>query len=824
MRGLVAVITGAGLVFMAPTHAKSATASDHPLVQLTKQAPRPDLSSGRAVLDRYCVTCHNKRAKVAGLELDVVDIGQVDQSADVWERVVRKLRAGVMPPAGQPRPDAATLQALASDIELKLDRAAVDHPNPGRTESFHRLNRAEYRNAVRDLFAMDVDTTSLLPSDDASYGFDNIAGVLKLNQALVERYLSAARQISRSAVGAAPPSPVTEMFRVSPELPQYKRIEGLPFGTRGGTLIHYNFPVNGEFEFNVALLCTTEVDINCNGSIGFSEPYRLAIMIDGVPVKIFTIEPRRLDLGDKHAPVNPTGWDQGFRFRVPVKAGPRAVGVTFINESPDREEVRVGYRKRFERPFRYYADVMAITKPFVDNVSISGPFSVDAPGDTPSRRAIFVCHPTIASVEASCARTILSTLAKRAYRRPVTSRDVGDLLTFYDEERAAGGLFEGGIQAAIGALLVSPDFLFRIERDPSHIAPDTNYHVSDLELASRLSFFLWSSIPDDELMELAVSGRLRGPNVLARQVRRMLADHRSHALTENFAGQWLKLRNVEIQRPNDDLFPDFDDGLRQALRRETELFFDSIVQEDRSVLDLLTANYTFVNERLAEHYGIPGVKGTRFRRVPLSDDSPRRGLLGQGSLLMVTSYANRTSPVLRGKWILENILGTPPPPPPPNVPALKEGEEVGKALSMRERMAQHRANPVCSSCHSVIDPVGFALENFDAIGRWRDVDEGLRPIDSAGVLPDGTKFNNLTAFRSALEHHPERFVAVLTEKLLTYALGRGLEYYDMPALRKITQAHDHRFSSLVLDIVNSVPFQMRRSPSADATDLSAARR
>ena len=799
-----------------------------PLQGQVSGAEPPSVSPPRALLNQYCVSCHSKRLRTAGLALDEMDLSNPGQSAEVWEKVVRKLRGGLMPPTGRPRPDDATQEAFVSWLETELDRAAAAHPNPGRTETLHRLNRAEYRNAIRDLLALDVDVTELLPADDASYGFDNMAGVLKLNQAQMERYLSAALKVSRAAVGSPLPAPTGAAFRISPEASQYEHVEGLPFGTRGGTLIRYYFPRDGEYEIKVALMCTTQIDSECNGSVGFSAPHELQILIDGELVKSFTLKPREVDLSSPNQPTSegPIDKEERWSVRLPVKAGPREVGVTFVKGAAV-EYVKAGYRKRFEKPFRFRADPMFTAVPFVDHVEITGPFTTSGSGETPSRRAILTCHPTSPADEAPCATTILSRLARRAYRRPVTETEVQELLTFYKQgRREEGGTFESGIELALRRLLMGTKALFRVERDPANIAPGTNYRINDLELASRLSFFLWSSIPDDQLLDVAAKGKLKDPAVIEQQVRRMLADARSRALVENFFGQWLELRHVDSLRPSEQLFPNFDATLRDAFRRETELFVEHIIREDRSVLEMLTADYTFVNERLARHYGIPQVKGSRFRRVTYGDDR-RRGLLGQGSILTLTSHATRTSPVIRGKWILENVMGTPPPAPPANVPVLPETEDGSKqVLSIRDRMAKHRANPVCASCHSMIDPAGFALENFDPVGQWRSVDEAFNPVDVVGALPDGTKFKNLGEFRQALVSHPERFVTNFTEKVLTYALGRGLEYYDQPAVRKITTEAargNYRFSSIVLGIVNSLPFQTRRS-KLPAGQLAASHR
>ena len=770
-------------------------------------------ASARALLDQYCVTCHNDAGRRRGsvpVSLQSADLAAIGGEAGVWESVVRKLRAGMMPPAGHPRPEPAVHERLVAWLEAELDRAAAASPNPGRTETFHRLNRAEYRNAVRDLLALDVDVEALLPADDASYGFDNIAGVLRLNESLMERYLAAAARISRAAVGRPLSGPTAREFRIPEERRQYERVDGLPFGTRGGALITYNFPQDGDYVIDVDLLC--RIAGECDGSAGFADRHELEVTVDGERVALFALEPHE---GIEIEPPE-------LQARVAVEAGPRDVGVTFL-KLPAAVEVE-SLRQRFFRPYYLNGNSMqqrwAIYQPFVDRVTITGPFNAGAVGETPSRSRIFTCQP--GAGESACAREILGALARRAYRRPVAADDVDRLMAFFGTGRGEEGSFEGGIEVAVSRILTSPEFLFRVEMDPPGADPDTGYHVSDLELASRLSFFLWSSIPDDELLDLAARGELREPAVLGRQVRRMLADPRSSALVDNFAGQWLQLRNLDAAHPAVPLFPDFDDSLRQAFRRETELFVESILREDRGALELLTADYTFLNERLALHYGIPDVRGSHYRRVGLRDTA-RRGLLGHGSILTVTSRPNRTSPVLRGKWILENILGAPPPAPPANVPPLP-GDEGGAAAArqtLRERMAAHRENPACAGCHAMIDPPGFALENFDALGRWREVDATFAPLDASGELPDGSAFSGLDEFRALLLARPEQFVTTLTEKLLTYALGRGLEAYDMPGVRRIVREageQDYRLSALIEGIIHHEAFLMRRTapPQAEA--------
>ena len=760
------------------------------------------VSAERALVDRYCATCHNDRLRTGGFSFDAIDLDDVAAYPEAFEKVVRKLRAGAMPPRPRPRPDQDAYDGFRARLEGELDRAAAANPNPGRTETLHRLSRTEYRNAVRDLLALDADVDQLLPADDTSYGFDNIAGVLGVSPTLMDRYLSAARKISRLAVASPVPSPTADTFRIASDLGQDERIEGLPFGTRGGVLVDYHFPEDAEYV----------IEVMPDGPLRV-EPHQLEVTVDGERVELLTVgkapdpdEPRGL-----YVPTIDT-----LKVRIPIKAGPRQVGVAFVRKTSAEPE---GIRKLYRRPFtgegsggdsRY--------QPYVESVTIAGPYEASGARpveETPSYARVFVCRPAgaVPADEAACARRILARLGRRAYRRPVTGDDVERLLTFYERGRAQGS-FETGIEMALRRLLVSPEFLFRIERDPDGVAAGANYRLSDLELASRLSFFLWSSIPDDELLDVAARGELADPAEFERQARRMLADPRSDALVTNFAGQWLTLRNAAAVQPDEDAFPDFGEGLRQAFRRETELLFTSVLREERSTLDLLAADYTFVNERLAQHYGIPNVRGSHFRRVALDDDA-RGGLLGHGSILTVTSYANRTSPVLRGKWILENILGTPPPPPPPDVPDL-ETAEGGAPLSMREAMEQHRANPVCASCHQLMDPPGLSLENFDAVARWRDRSETKAAIDASGTLPDGTEYEGPSGLKAALLRHPDRFVTTVTEKLLTYALGRGVEYYDAAAVRSIVRnaaENDYRLSSLILGVVESVPFQMRRSPS-----------
>jgi mono/diheme cytochrome c family protein len=769
------------------------------------EAAQAGQSPEHALLNRYCVGCHNEKSKQGNFVLSTLDPADVGPDAERWELVVRKLRARSMPPAGRPRPNEVVYDGLIAHLETSLDRVAAANPDPGRTDTFRRLNRTEYQNAIRDLLAVEIDVETLLPSDDSSHGFDNIS-VGGLSPMLLERYLSAAQKISRLAVGTPVRSAGAETIILPADLTQEDHFDGQSFGTRAGTSMRYTFPADGEYQFELRLTRDRNELIE-----GLTEPHQVEVSVDGVRQQVFTLKPApRTALNDNVAPqyVPEQAADAHLNFRTRVTGGPRIVQVAFIKRPSALIETE-------RQPYlaSYNSDRTPRTQPALYSVSIAGPFNPSGIGETPSRKRIFSCRPEGRNAgEASCARTILSTLARRAYRRPTTNAEVETLLGFYKQGRVDGS-FEHGIEMALRAMLTSPAFLFRIEREPDQAR---TYRIDDLDLASRLSFFLWSSIPDDQLLDAATKGRLKDSAVLEQQVRRMLADERADALVNNFAAQWLYLRNLDSAKPDSRLFPDFDDNLRQAFRRETELLFESVMKDNRSVLDLLRADYTFVNERLAKHYGIPNVYGSHFRRVELGPNHVRGGLLGQGSIMTVTSYANRTSPVRRGQWILENLLGTPVPPPPVNVPPLPENEPGAKILTMRERMVQHRANAVCASCHQLMDPVGLATENFDAIGRYRTQSEAGGPVDASGGLPDGSTFDGAIGLRKAVLNRPELFVSTLTEKLMTYALGRGIEYYDAPAVRDITRrarTDDYRFSSVVLGIVNSTPFRMRRSGS-----------
>jgi Protein of unknown function (DUF1592)/Protein of unknown function (DUF1588)/Protein of unknown function (DUF1587)/Protein of unknown function (DUF1585)/Protein of unknown function (DUF1595)/Planctomycete cytochrome C len=764
--------------------------------QTTQAAPA-------AVLNTYCVTCHSDKARTGGLTLEHADLLDIPKGAQTWEKVIRKVRAGMMPPPGMPRPDKATLDGFSVFLENSLDQAAALKPRPGRA-TIHRLNRTEYANAIRDLLALDVDAASLLPPDDESSGFDNIADVLNVPPSLMERYLSASWNISRAAVGNPGIAPSTVTYRVRPDLSQDQHIDGMPLGTRGGILIQHTFPLDGEYTIKVRLWRNT-FDL----MRGMEDPHDIEIAMDGARLQLVHAGGKE-DFASMSANPGTFGADLDRRLtvRIPVKAGTHTISAaTILRSNAQRDDLI--------KPFlRTTVDGLDITgDPSIDRVTIDGPYGQVGSGDTASRHKIFICTPHASSEETACAKRILSALGRIAYRKPLNDASLATLMDFYQRGRANNASFESGIESALQFILASPEFLFRFEPDPSNIAANTVYRIDDLALASRLSFFLWSSIPDDQLLTVASQGKLKDPVVLQQQVKRMLADRRSNALIANFAEQWLFLRNLKAAAPDLEAFPDFDDNLRRAMKEETTLLFDSIMREDRSVLDLLNADYTFVNERLARHYGMPNIYGSQFRRVKVPSEA-RRGLLGQASILTVTSYPNRTSPVERGKWILTNLLGVPPSPPPPNVPPLQENSENGKPRSLRERMEQHRKDPVCAGCHKSMDPIGFALENFDAVGHWRNNDEGGK-IDPSGTMFNGASLDGVVGLRKALVDQHEIFVGVMTEKMLTYALGRGLEYYDMPTVRKIVQEarnNDFRFSSVVMGIVKSTPFQMKETP------------
>ena len=765
-----------GLAAISPVRSAAATAAPH-----------------QRLVSEYCVACHSSGAKVAGLDLETASSRPLTDSTAIWERVVRKLRARQMPPLGSPQPDEAVYTEVLASLTDELDAHAEKAPDPGRTDTFRRLTRREYQNAVRDILALELDLSSVLPPDQSSSGFDNIT-VGDLSPALLESYVAAADKISRLAIGRPIDVLAVETVKRKPDVTQEWHVDGLPIGTRGGMVFQHTFPLDAEYEIRIRLARDRDEQIE-----GLRVPHQVELLLDRERIRLFEVVPPR-HIGD-HSSI-----DKHLKIRLPVKAGPHEVGVTFLKKPWAVLETD---RQPYQAHFNVYRHPRV--QPAVYQVSILGPFDATGPGKTPSRERVFVCRPAIPADEDACARRILAGLMRRAYRREVTEDDFKSPLEFYRSGKAADG-FEAGIEMALSSVLVSPEFLFRVEREPPGIGSDSVYTVSDVELASRLSFFLWSSVPDDELLGTALRGELSRPEVLERQVRRMLRDERSEALVSNFAAQWLHLRNLDSAKPDMRLFPGFDDNLRQAFRQETELLLQSVMQGDGSVLDLLSTDYTFLNERLAKHYRVPHVYGSWFRKVDLDETSRRGGLLRHGSILTVTSYSTRTSPVIRGHWVLENLLGVPPPPPPPNVSTFDQ-EVIDSSLSMRDRLEAHRANPACSGCHSLMDPLGFALENYDAVGRWRE-SEGTEPIDAAGNFPGGSEFRGVAGLEQALLERPELFVGTFVEKLMTYALGRVVEHYDAPAVRKIlreARPDGFRFSQLVLGIAKSKPFQMRRS-------------
>jgi len=810
MRAWVGILSGilTGILLAAWS---SVTAGAAPQGGVRTVAPPSQAGTLREFTKQYCITCHNARLKTGGLVLESRDFDHPAADADVWEKVIRKVQVGMMPPGGAPQPDPATRRALVTTLSGALDEAAKANPNPGRP-ALHRLNRTEYAYAIHDLLDLEVDPATLLPPDDSAYGFDNVADVLGVNATLMEQYVSAAGKVSSLAVGDPDVSPAAEVHTIPQDASQDRHVEGLPFGTIGGILATQTIQIAGEYELSAKFFRT-----NLGVLRGLEYEHVLEYAVDGVRVHLTKLGgPDDWAANLENNTLIADQIEERAKVRVPLTAGPHEITAAWIKKSDAVDPVRT------TRPVRSSHDTRdPLGIPHLSTFTVAGPFKPSGPGDMPSRRRIFTCKPATGAEE-RCARQIIATLVRRAYRGQGTDADIERLMGFFRAGRQQRD-FERGIQVALQRVLASPKFVFRAEREPDQLAAGRAYVLSDLELASRLSFFLWSSIPDDELLKVAAESRLREPAALERQVRRMLADPKSERFVTNFAGQWLYLRNLTNHQPNSMMFPDFDDQLRQAFRREAELFFDSIVHEDRNVLDLMTADYTFVNERLARHYDIPNVYGSQFRRVTLTDDA-RKGLLGKGAILTVTSRATRTSPVVRGKWILDNILNAPPPPPLANVPPLPEPDESGQVLSMRERMEAHRKNPVCANCHRMFDPIGLAMENFDAVGRWRARDGGSLgvAIDATGELLDGTKVDGVVSLRRALLRQPEMFVGTVVEKLMTYALGRGVAADDMPSVRAIirdTSSHDNRFSSLVLGIVKSAPFTMRikASTSAEAT-------
>ncbi len=801
------------------------------LLAAEAQQSATEVSPQRALLDQFCIGCHNQgivnsqavqgesllftQLRGLGLTLDTENVDSVAENPAVWEKVVRKLRVGLMPPPENPRPGHEDYTEFRLWLETELDRTALARPDPGRTQAFHRLNQTEYRNVVRDLLALDIDIDELIPADPPDqYGFDNNAEVLSLSPVLMERYVSAAHKVAETAVGAAPRGASIKTYEIPLNLIQDDRLsDDLPFGSRGGAAIEHNFPVDGIYRITVKLQ-TNYVDF----VRGIDQPHQMELSLDGTLLDDFEFGG---DAPGTPAPYSYAGnirgsddWEEwsmafaekGFEVELPVQAGPRIIGATFPREMWQDEGVLQ------PRLFGYHLAVTELPdiNPSVGSILVEGPLSVTGPGDTPSRQKVFTCSPASTDEEPACAREILGTLARQAYRRPVGEGDIQELYQFFEQGRREGG-FETGIQFALERILVAPDFLFRIQQDPADAGSGTVYPISDIELASRLSFFLWSSGPDEQLLSLAERGELRAAGEMERQVQRMMQDPRSEAFVKNFVGQWLYLRNLDNHYPLPAAFPEFDENLRDALRQETELFIEEQIRADYGLTELLSADYTYVNERLAQHYGIPGIYGSHFRKVNL-DGRQRGGLLGHGSIMTVSSYPNRTSVVLRGKFVLENLLGSPPPEPPPNVPALETSAD-GRQLTMREAMAQHRENPACRVCHAAMDPIGFSLENYDAVGKWRDNFAG-QVVDASGLLPDGAAFEGPNGLQEMLMGRPADFVGTVTEKLLTYALGRGVDYYDMPAIRSIVrdaEQDDYRWSSVILGVIESAPFQMRRT-------------
>ena len=812
---VLALILAASIHVVAdPAPAQSSPVATVRRVQTSAPAPATAAAPAlpdQALIQKYCSSCHNDRAKTGGISFDGVNVADAGRHSEIFEKALVKLRGGMMPPQGMPRPDEPTLNTFIVALENTLDAQARQNPDPG-FKPVHRLNRTEYGNAVRDLLDLDIDVTDLLPADDESYGFDNIAGVLRVSPSLLEQYLAAAHKISSLAIGTDTDL-IRAGYRIPPDDSQEDHVEGLPLGTRGGLLFKHQFPQDADYEFAVFLLR------NIVGYMtGLEFPHQLEISIDGERVFLAQVGGEEDNLAsDKNMSDTANKIDQRLKTKVKVSAGPHMVGVTFIRrDAAESDEPLQPHERNHD-----LQDMNGL--PLIDHVNVTGPYNPTGPGDTPSRRRVFSCRPgsgkgsggagaSTETVETACAQKILSTIARRAYRRPVTEDDMAPIMALYSDGRKKGN-FDHGIEQGLRLVLANPKFIFRTETSPATGIT----RVSDIELASRLSFFLWSSIPDDTLLTLAAQNRLSQPAVLEQQVKRMLDDPKAHALVENWASQWLMLRNLKSHIPTPGDFPNFDNELRQAFRTETEMFFESIMREDRSVLDLLNADYTFVNERLARHYGIPNVYGSQFRRVKVANEE-RRGLLGQGSVLTVTSYPNRTSPVLRGKWILENVLGTPPPAPPPNVPALPENENGQEAKSLRARLEFHRRTPTCATCHRVMDPLGLALENFDGVGEWRVKEPGGN-IDPIGQLADGTKVDGPVALRKAVMRHPEMFARTITEKMMTYGLGRGVELEDMAFVRTIADEaakQNFKFSSIVLGIVKSVPFQMKKAATGAA--------
>ncbi|HEX3702752.1 MAG TPA: DUF1592 domain-containing protein [Vicinamibacterales bacterium] len=797
MRQLVGAALGAA-VLAAPLAASSQPAAKRPTLAVSHVVAPRSAAALNALLNEYCLGCHDADGRAGGLSLQDFEPGQADKQPEIAEKMIRKLRAGMMPPAGAPRPDPASASALRASLETAVDRDAAAHPFAGAPE-LHRVNRSEYRNSVRDLLDLDIDVSALLPPDEMGRGFDNMADVLAVTPALVQGYVRAAGKISRAAIGDASVAPAMTMYTVPKVVNQMRHVDGAPLGTRGGTSVLHNFPADGEYTFKLALYYDFLETLYGQNLPANLQGQEIEVSVDGARAALFKIDPNIPET--KNVLTSP---------RVRIAAGPHRVSAAFLAkfDGPTEDE--------FRQVEQSMVDISAgipglIALPHLQSMTVAGPFAATGVSATPSRREIFICTPATAHDETACAQTIITKLARKAFRRPLTDADASFLFDSYKEGRS-DGTFENGIERALQAIVASPNFVFRFERTPSNAKPGANYRISDVELASRLSYFLWSSSPDDQLLTLAARGQLRDPAVLEREVRRMLADRRAQGLVDNFAEEWLRLRHVREADPDTGLYPEFSRNLGESMARETKLLFDNIIREDRSVTELLTANYTFVDEVLAKHYGIPNVQGSTFRRVAITDPN-RFGLLGQGSILTLTSLANRTSPVLRGKYVMEVLLGAAPPPPPANVPALEENVENQRPLPVRERLAEHRKNPACAACHKMMDPIGLALENFNAVGLWRTVDSGA-PIDPTGELYDGTQLDGPVSLRKAILARTDAFIGSFTENLLAYGLGRLIDYRDMPAARAVEQdaaKSDYRFSSFILGVVKSVPFQMRKA-------------
>jgi mono/diheme cytochrome c family protein len=759
------------------------------------------LTAENALVKQYCAGCHNDRLKSGGFSWQKIDLSKPGEHAEQLEHVIRKMRAGMMPPAGMPRPTPEVIHSFIDAVANGVDQASAGHLNPGRPP-LHRLNRTEYANSIRDLLNVNIDVSQLLPPDDSSHGFDNMADALTMSPALMEGYVRAAGRISREAVGDKGALAVTNTYQISRVVSQTRHMEGAPIGTRGGIVVTHDFPADGDYVFKLGFYYSPTGPLF---GLNQGKGQQIEVSVNGERAALIDINPAMTLANDgiKTPPIH-------------IKAGPQKIAAAFIAtaDGPLEDEYRMVEQSLVDVSAGTIPGVT--TLPHLHELSITGPVKVDGLSETPARRKIFSCRPTTQADELPCAKKILATLARQAYRRPVNDNDIEALLGFFQRGRNAENDFESGIRTAIQAMIASPEFVFRFERVPANAAPGTNYRITDLELASRMSYFLWSTLPDDQLITLASQNKLHEPAILEKQVKRMLADPKSNALTDTFAFQWLHLQNLKEWSPDLFLFPDFDRTLSQSAVKETELLFDNVMRQDRPLTELLTANYTFVNERLAKHYGIPDILGDRFRRVTLTDPN-RFGLLGQSSILMLTSYANRTSPTVRGKYVMEVILGTPPPNPPPNVPAFKEVGLNDKPLSVRERIEEHRKNEPCRSCHQMMDPIGLALENYNAVGQWRTNDEGFK-IDATGKMFDGAKLDGPVSLRQAILSHSDAFIDGFTESMMAYGLGRVIDTRDMPFVRGVEREaakNENRFSAFITGIIKSPPFQLRRTEDAE---------